>query len=259
MEENEPFIESEFDNIEENKSDYSNSKKPKSKILTIILLVIAALAIMAITPLILILIFMGIVSYGQKDAPKVEDYQIYLEEKYGTDKGFYHTGEGNCNWFETGECSHEFSSNELNGASFTVTSERKYYDNNKTEYIFWDDYETRKNFEKLKPKYYEFLNSVMPYDYQLELEQFSFMDIPTLYIYVKYNNIPDIEKIDSYALRASILGAIPEQYQNIDIKFEVIVYAGSGVSYGYLKKCPEFFDSGSYSNEGADSCSFSIK
>jgi len=241
---------------------YNNSKKKlKIKIIIIILIAIAATFIVPfVVSQMLIWIFVGLVEDSQKDAPKVEDYQTYLEEKYGTDKEFYYTGKENCNWFETGRCSYEFSSNELNGTSFTVTSERESRDDGKKEYIFKDDYKSRKKLAALEVQYYGFLDSTIPYDYQLEMQQYSFSTNPTLYIYVKYNDIPNIGEINPTALRADILGAIPEQYQNINIEFEVILYAGSGVSYGYLEKCPEFFDSGSYSSDdGANSCSLTIK
>ena len=44
---------------------------------------------------------------------ELEEYQTYLEDKYGKDKGFYMVRESMCNWFELGECTYLFSSNEL--------------------------------------------------------------------------------------------------------------------------------------------------
>lgn len=235
----------------------NNKNKHLARI--ILIAVGSTLLFSLVISLILILIFMGLVSNAEKNVPRLEEYQSYLENKYGTDKDFYNLGEPNCNWFETGECSYLFSSNELSGASFHVTSKRKYYDSGKTEYVFEDDYEQTKEFETLKLKYNEFLVGAIPYAFQLELRQFSFEQNPTLNIIVKYSDIPDINAIDFVALRQSILNAIPEQYvKDLSIEFEVIIY-DNGIEYGHLEECPDSFDRGSYGSEGANSCSIDIK
>lgn len=263
MEETNSPIQQEPGNTESNPQDCQNEKKNKSKILTIILLAVAAIVASTITPIITSqiagLVFLGIASYSQKDNPKIEDFQVYLENKYGKQKEFYYTGKfDNCNWFETGKCSYTFSSNELDKASFIVTGQRISDDGYKdTKFIFTDNYEDKKNLEKLKLEYYSLLDNAIPYNYHLELNRINSDKTPTLHAYVNFNDIPDIESIDQDALKTKILAAIPEQYQNIEIEFEIVIYDGDN-TYGFLEECPDGF-SGSYGSNGANSCSFYIK
>lgn len=248
-----------------NNHDANKTTKPKTVIKMVIKVVVVFAIVFSTLSLLLYCIFIGVISNINKDTPKVEDYQSYIENKYGADKGFYYVEKGNCNWFETGSCSYLFSSNELNGARFSVWSEREYNGNNQsTKYVFGDNYDRRKELEALKPQYYNFLEDVIPYNYDLELRDDYFVrNWLNLEILVKYNDIPSIEEINPTTLKESIISAIPQQYlKNIDIEFTVVIYAGSGVSYGYLERCPEFFDSGSYASskpESANSCTISIK
>ena len=251
--------------IIENDLKANKKTKLKSVVKKVVKITIVSTIVFSVINLLLFGFFIGVLLNFEKDLPKVEEYQSYIENKYGTDKGFYYVKEGNCNWFETGSCSFLFSSDELNGATFAIWSEREYDDNGQNKkYIFGDNYNRRKELEALKPQYYGFLENSIPYDYELELrDHYSKRNWLNLEILVKYNDIPNINEINPTTLRESIINAIPQQYlNNTDIDFTVVVYAGSDVSYGYLEECPKFFDSGSYGGyepEGAIDCTISIK
>ena len=105
-------------------------------------------------------------------------------------------------------------------------SEREYNGNNQsTKYVFGDNYDRRKELEALKPQYYNFLEDVIPYNYELELRDDYFVrNWLNLEILVKYNDIPSMEEINPTTLKESIISAIPQQYlKNIDIEFTVVI------------------------------------
>ena len=110
----------------------------------------------------------------------VKEYQDYLENKYGKDKGFYMVEQSDCNWFELGTCSYLFSAADLNGQTFEITGEVSSRGN-----IFYEQYIGAKYNKDLEEYYRNLLSNVFNFNY-------------TINISTNYDNIdPDIS-FDDY-------------------------------------------------------------
>ena len=98
----------------------------------------------------------------------LEEYQTYLEDRYGKDKGFYMVDKSTCNWFELGSCAYVFSSNELDGEYFTI-----YGSTYNSEHNFSDDYIEVKYKNNLETYYKNLLSDTFNFNYEMT----TYMDI----------------------------------------------------------------------------------
>ncbi len=94
---------------------------------------------------------------------ELEEYQAYLEDKYGKDKGFYMVRENTCNWFELGYCNYSFSSNELNGETFTINGTL-----NVEKPKFEDNYIAAKYKNQLELYYKQLFDSTLGVDCKID-------------------------------------------------------------------------------------------
>lgn len=92
----------------------------------------------------------------------LEEYQTYLEDKYGKDKDFYMVEKSTCNWFELGGCSYFFSSNELDGEAFEVHGSTR-----NGEHHFGDEYIKIKHERRLQSYYKNLLSDTFNFDYEI--------------------------------------------------------------------------------------------
>ena len=91
----------------------------------------------------------------------VEEYQQYLENKYGKDKDFRMIGEGSGDWFETGYKEYMFISND--SKEFSVTG--KFLNGEKN---FKDNYIEKKYKDRLESYYKDLLADVLKFDYNID-------------------------------------------------------------------------------------------
>lgn len=126
---------------------------------------------------------------------EVEEYQAYLENKYGKDKGFYMVEEYRCNWFELGTCSYLFSSNELNGETFQIVGEV-----NGGENIFTETYIGAKYENRLAAYYKNLLGSALNFNYTIDfIPNYESIDPEiTFEDYLKYDDLNLYISIKTY-------------------------------------------------------------
>lgn len=152
---------------------------------------------------------------------EVEEYQAYLESKYGKDKGFYMVEEYRCNWFELGTCSYLFSSNDLNGETFQIVGEV-----NGGENIFTETYIGAKYNNRLEDYYKNLLGSSLNFNYTIDfIPNYESIDPEiTFDDYLKYDDLNLYISIRTYdeniniqQLRTTISSIImTNQIKNID-------------------------------------------
>lgn len=94
---------------------------------------------------------------------KVEEYQTYLEDKYGKDKNFRMVEEGSGDLFQTGNKQYWFVSNETNDERFSVDGS---FSNGKK--VFTDNYIAAKYKEQLELYYKQLFDSALGVDCKIE-------------------------------------------------------------------------------------------
>ena len=92
----------------------------------------------------------------------LEEYQTYLENRYGKDKDFYMVDKSTCNWFELGSCAYIFSSNELGNENFTI-----YGSTHNGRHNFSDNYIEVKYKNNLETYYKNLLGNAFNFAYEM--------------------------------------------------------------------------------------------
>lgn len=125
---------------------------------------------------------------------EVEEYQTYLENKYGKDKGFYMVEEYRCNWFELGTCSYLFSSKELNGETFEIIGEISHGEN-----VFNEWYIGAKYKKSLENYYKNLLGNALNFNYTMNITaNYDNIDAEiTFNDYLKYDKLDLVIQIET--------------------------------------------------------------
>lgn len=115
--------------------------------------------------LIIVLLFLGTLllsGCSLVETIDLEEYQAYLENRYGKDKNFYMVEKSTCNWFEFGGCSYFFSSSELKGEKFEIHGST--YNG---EHHFGDEYIKIKYEKPLQNYYKNLLGDTFNFNYEM--------------------------------------------------------------------------------------------
>lgn len=121
---------------------------------------------------------------------KIEQYQKYLENTYGEEKGFTLVEEGYENYFEVGYGEHYFTADNLDGKTFTVYG--GFNENNRIR--FADDYVRMMYDEQLKEKYAAYFKDFLRKDMYISSIHFDVREHIPLVSYDEYLELlKDIE------------------------------------------------------------------
>ena len=125
--------------LSEQADNYKNNKKNTKLILIIVSSILGSIILFSI-------IFFNVFLPIKNSIPSLQEYESYLAQKYKDDTFYYVSGNPSCVLPSSGFCEAQFSSESLNGKTFTVWASHNSFSD--------DYYEKRYNFS-FKSYYYE--------------------------------------------------------------------------------------------------------
>ena len=202
----------------------SNNKKAQMKALIAICCIAVVLFLIILFPIMLVNYLVdGFLNGSIASGPAIIDYQRYLENKYGSDEGFYYadSGDDNCPMFDAGFCIRKFSTKALDGKTFEV----KYQKSARSDYT--DQYWLIRYTPQLDKHYRGLFDDIIPYKYSLSYtgrindqdasdmsfeELLSSKDVAiSITIMTTYNEIPDFTNIDLDTIKAETVDMVSMQ------------------------------------------------